>query len=85
MSYYESVLKKMAYFNIKCNFICIMKIKKKKNERTFLLKNYVHNVTQHGVLECTYIHKDCMFITPTTKNFEECSIKKFDSNWVHRL
>ena len=60
-------------------------MKIQKNERTFLLKNYVHNVTQYGVLEYTYIHKDCMFITPTTKNSEESSTAKFDSNWAHML
>ena len=26
--------------------------------------------------------KDCMFVASITKNFEGCSIAKFDSNWV---
>ena len=35
----------MAYFNVNCHLVYIMKIP--KYERTFVLKKYAHNVTQY--------------------------------------
>jgi hypothetical protein len=36
----------MAYFNVKCHFVYIMKIH--KYERTFVMKKSAHNITQYG-------------------------------------
>jgi hypothetical protein len=36
----------MAYFNVKSHFLNIMK--RRKYERTFVLKKFAHNITQYG-------------------------------------
>ena len=38
---------KIAYLNVKCHFVYMMKIH--KYERTISLKKYAHNVAQYGV------------------------------------
>ena len=44
MLYYRG-FKEMAYFDVECHFVYIMKIR--KYERTFVLKKYAHNITQY--------------------------------------
>ena len=40
-----------AYFNVKCDFVCSMKIC--KYERIFLLEKYAHNTTKY-IVKYTY-------------------------------
>ena len=42
-----------AYFNVKCDFVCTMKIY--EYERIFLLEKYAHNTTKHIVKICIHI------------------------------
>jgi hypothetical protein len=46
ISCYQGFFKKMAYFNVKCQSIYIMKIH--KYEKTFVLKKSAHNIRQYG-------------------------------------